>query len=86
MEEQARLLALEHMVVTLWSCFVFNQADALGVDATTAARGFKQGVEGALADASLPAELGNLVRRRVGAMMGDVVANARNQDELRGKA
>ena len=83
-DDLARLMAIEHMVTTLWSFFAFNQADAFGRPAADVARELSEGIHGTIIDGRLPHPVRDRMRGHVNRLMDVVIANAETADSFKG--
>lgn len=79
----ARLLALEHLVSSLWFCFACNQAEARGEPAGDVAKTLRDGVIGTMVEGTDPPQIRALIRDHAAKVMDHCVASARRNDELR---
>ncbi len=83
-EEEARLIALEHMTVTLWTFFSINQASAHGLKAAQVGDFLAKGMGGTVADAAGSREMRALVLAKTRALFDRVQENCRLCDEMGG--
>ncbi len=82
----ARLYALEHMVTTLWYFHVVGIAGQQDCSATQVALELREGILSTVVEGRMPRPLLDLMRSNVAKLLDDVVANARNNDELTGRS
>lgn len=85
LDDLARLHAIEHLVVCLWTFYAYGEAAPRNMSVEAAARELQEGVLGTLAEGRGAEELRTLIRLHARLIMDRVVENARTMDELRGR-